>query len=105
MSNRDKMIKGMELCGWTKTGSTAKYDIYHVVGNTGKADTRMLVGRRGALRVCRNGAPIASSISLQGKLKQRAFQYLGGLRLKWNTPGGLSPLEVYNAILAGKISI
>lgn len=74
-NNRANTIKGLEFCGWAwdQTARTSKFRVY--VREGGKE--KMLVGKSGALRLCREGKTVAESVSLTGGRIHRAYQAVG----------------------------
>jgi hypothetical protein len=83
MCERDKMIAGLQACGWRRdvTARTNKYQVFVKDGHF-----TYLVGSAGALRRIKPGQPIASSISSTDSSFAEILKIIGEHADAYKTP-------------------
>jgi len=80
MSNRQATINGLLQLGFRRNylRDTRKYEVYMLEDARANAvGMQFLIGKQGALRLCRVGSSIAESKSLTDMPVHKALQYVG----------------------------
>ena len=107
MGKRDTLIAGIKACGWVEEQNprTTKYRVFHREGASHPLDTRLLVGRSGALRRTVGGS-VAASTSLTDRPCYKAHLYVGEIcgSFKGN-PGADFFQGIYQKVLKGEIKV